>query len=124
MWTPHRIRALSGIKAKQVRVEPAGHENHPLKALMYTSPNGFMLMQVCCSLDSSLVVAEDGRLFTFGDNSLAQLGRAHDEAAAERSADDWLVKKPDGTPLHVHSVAAGLGHCLAITTDGEVCMSL
>ena len=68
------------------------------------------------------MVAEDRRLFTFGDNSLAQLGRAPHQAAADRSAEDWLVKDADGTPLLVASAAAGLSHCLAITECGKVCL--
>ena len=33
-------------------------------------------LQVQCGFDSTLVLSEDGTLFTFGDNSLHQLGRA------------------------------------------------
>ena len=66
-----------------------------------------------------MVVAEDGRLFSFGDNSLAQLGRAPGQAA-ERSAEDWLVKDASGAPLLVTTVAAGLNHCMAVTGSGEV----
>lgn len=67
-----------------------------------------------------MVVAEDGRLFSFGDNSLAQLGRCVPDQAAERSAEDWLVKDADGAPLLVTSVAAGLSHCMAVAKGGEV----
>ena len=31
--------------------------------------------QVVCGFDHTLVLAQDGSLFTFGDNSLCQLGR-------------------------------------------------
>ena len=30
---------------------------------------------MACGFDHTLVLSEDGSLFTFGDNSLAQLGR-------------------------------------------------
>ena len=33
-------------------------------------------LQVQCGFDATLVLSEDGTLFTFGDNSLHQLGRA------------------------------------------------
>lgn len=75
-------------------------------------------MQVQCSLDSSLVLAEDGTLYTFGDNTLCQLGRP---SLPEQGPEDWIVRGPDGAPLRVARVAAGLGHCLAVTLDGEVC---
>ena len=76
------------------------------------------LSQVCCSLDSSLILAKDGTLHTFGDNSLGQLGRP---SLPEHGPEDWLMRDAAGTPLRFKHVAAGLGHCLAVTLDGKVC---
>ena len=36
---------------------------------------GGRIKQVACGFDHTLVLAEDGTLFSFGDNSLCQLGR-------------------------------------------------
>lgn len=74
------------------------------------------LLQVCCSLDSSMVLAEDGTLYTFGDNSLGQLGRP---SRPEHGPEDWIVRGDAGAPLKFERVAAGLGHCLAVTQDGQ-----
>ncbi|KAK9915182.1 hypothetical protein WJX75_005773 [Coccomyxa subellipsoidea] len=89
VWSPQKVIALEGIQAKQV----------------------------CCSLDSSLVLAKDGTLHTFGDNSLGQLGRP---SLPEHGPEDWVVRDAAGTPLRFKHVAAGLAHCLAVTLDGKV----
>ncbi|BDA43656.1 probable ultraviolet-B receptor UVR8 [Coccomyxa sp. Obi] len=89
VWSPRRVLAFEGLKAKQV----------------------------CCSLDSSMVLAEDGTLYTFGDNSLGQLGHP---SRPERCPEDWIVRGDAGAPLKFERVASGLGHCLAVTQDGQV----
>lgn len=108
---------MSGMhRTSLVRVHPCSAECVAgVQALILTPA------QVCCSLDSSLVVGVDGTLFTFGDNSLAQLGRMPGGDAPERSAEDWVVKTADDAALLVTAVAAGLSHCLATTGDGQVC---
>ncbi len=64
-----------------------------------------------------MVLAEDGTLYTFGDNSLGQLGRP---SRPEHCPEDWIVRGDAGAPLKLERVAAGLGHCLAVTQDGQV----
>ena len=50
--------------------------------------------QVACGSDFTLALAQDGSLFSFGDNSLCQLGRPSPpggEAVAPTTAAGWLV---------------------------------
>jgi alpha-tubulin suppressor-like RCC1 family protein len=81
------------------------------------------MTQVCCTLDSSLLLARDGTLYSVGDNSLGQLGRSPTEATAAgewQGPERWIVRAEDGLPLRAHCIAAGLGHCLAVTDSGQV----
>ena len=90
-----------------------------IEVFIYQECDQPCLLQVCCSLDSSLVLAKDGTLYTFGDNSLGQLGRP---SYPEHAPEDWVVRDKAGAPLRFERVAAGLGHCLAVTLDGKVCI--
>lgn len=122
VWTPQKISALSGVKAKQACTKDYSFWLACCGSCMHLKALALMQLQVCCSLDSSLVVGADGTLFTFGDNSLAQLGRAPGYAP-EHSVGDWVVTGAHGAPLRVGAVAAGLSHCLATTGDGQARMS-
>ncbi|MQY14324.1 hypothetical protein SRB5_44880 [Streptomyces sp. RB5] len=62
----------------------------------------------------SLALAEDGRLFGWGDNSYGQLG---DDTTTEHHT-PVEVHLPDG--VQVTQVAAGGGHSLALTSAGDV----
>eukprot|EP00887_Chlorella_sp_A99_P006967 scaffold2.g6967.t1 len=82
VWQPARVELLSGVE----------------------------VVQVACGLDHTLALAADGTLFSFGDNSLQQLGRpspAQGEALVPPDASAWVV-------------AAGLGHCLGVMRDGTL----
>ncbi|PRW58731.1 ultraviolet-B receptor UVR8 isoform B [Chlorella sorokiniana] len=83
---------------------------------------GAVVRQVVCGFDHTLVLAQDGSLFTFGDNSLCQLGRpSQGEAMQPRDATAWLIN-PDfdcGRRIRFRKVAAGLGHCLGVLADGS-----
>jgi hypothetical protein len=51
-------------------------------------------LQIACGCDHTMVLAQDGTLFTFGSNSLAQLGRPSPpggEHVQPRDAGAWLV---------------------------------
>jgi len=61
-------------------------------------------VQIASGLDFSLAVESgSGRLFSFGDNSLGQLGRPA-ATANRRCAEDWLVRDVEGVPLLVDTV--------------------
>lgn len=69
--------------------------------------NHFEVVDVACGLDHSLVLCDNGSLFSFGDNVYGQLGRS--------------LQGPHLQPVDLNkkvvAVAAGLGHSLAITLD-------
>ncbi|KAL4434482.1 hypothetical protein ABPG75_000923 [Micractinium tetrahymenae] len=96
-WEPRRVDALQGVRMKQV----------------------------VCGFDHTMVLAEDGTLFTFGDASLGQLGRPaqkQGEHMAPRFAHSWAVN-PEidcGRRMKFRRIAAGLGHCLGVLFDGGV----
>ena len=82
---------------------------------------------VACGMDSTYCVSETGRMFSFGDNSLGQLGRAdrrEGEHAAPIDASAWEVHVPrESDPskdVKWKRVAAGLGHFLAVSTSGNL----
>jgi alpha-tubulin suppressor-like RCC1 family protein len=52
------------------------------------------MLQVVCGFDHTLVLAEDGSLFSFGDNLLSQLGRAS-QPQASRVLSWGRVDMPD-----------------------------
>lgn len=84
-------------------------------------PAGADPTKVACGLDHTLVACADGRLISFGDNSLQQLGRpVGSYAAGDQAADEWVVCDGAGAPLQVVDVACGLAHSLAITRDHQV----
>ncbi|KFM23122.1 putative E3 ubiquitin-protein ligase HERC3 [Auxenochlorella protothecoides] len=85
VWAPRRVHALDGRG----------------------------IVQVAAGYDHSMALGADGRLYTFGDDSLGQLGRRE---ADPGPADAWLVR---GAPAFA-KVTAGLGHCLALTPCGQL----
>jgi alpha-tubulin suppressor-like RCC1 family protein len=96
-WAPRRVEALGGARAAAA----------------------------ACGFDHTLLLLQDGALLSFGDDSLGQLGRAgraEGEAAAPADALSWQVRAPaeGGGEARFCAVAAGLGHSLAVATDGEV----
>ncbi|CAM6117842.1 unnamed protein product [Calypogeia fissa] len=82
LWEPRRVEALAHERVKQV----------------------------ACGMDHSLALTETGNLYSFGDNSLGQLGRPQGNEPVDS------VKFPLGHSK-VLSCAAGLGHSLAIALN-------
>ncbi|GAB4815690.1 hypothetical protein N2152v2_002736 [Parachlorella kessleri] len=83
------------------------------------------VQQIACGGDHTMALAQDGTLFTFGSNSLAQLGRPSPrggEHQQPRDAGAWLVNPEAscGSGMRFLRVAAGLAHCLAVAQDGSV----
>ncbi|KAK9794903.1 hypothetical protein WJX73_002169 [Symbiochloris irregularis] len=76
------------------------------------------ICQVACTHDSSVALAADGSLHTFGANDLSQLGRDND--ITELGSSSSLVRDANGEELKFAKVAAGLGHSLALARDGRL----
>lgn len=70
---------------------------------------------ISCGMDHSLTLNEQGELWSFGDNSLGQLGRA----IASTSTAVEHVQGPLATERVVH-LGAGLGHSLAVDARRRV----
>ncbi len=66
-----------------------------------------------------MALKKDGTVWTWGLNDRGQLGNGSDAA---QSAEPVQVKSPDGKRAlsDVTSIAAGIGHCLALQKDGSV----
>ena len=64
-------------------------------------------MQVACGFDFSLALAFDGSLFSFGDSSLGQLGRASSNSGST-DPEDWLVRDSEGRPCCIETVCIDL----------------
>ncbi|EFN51325.1 hypothetical protein CHLNCDRAFT_141087 [Chlorella variabilis] len=100
-----------------------------------------LLAGMVCGFDHTMVLAEDGSLFTMGDNSLGQLGRPSQPQArpgaaaaagcslpgehlAPSCASSWIVNPEADCGRRINhprpQVAAGLGHCLGVLADGGV----
>ncbi|OAE29981.1 hypothetical protein AXG93_669s1310 [Marchantia polymorpha subsp. ruderalis] len=89
IWRPHRVEALA-------------HER---------------VRSVACGMDHSLSLTDNGDIYSFGDNSLGQLGRPVNEAPI------GTVAFPDEYPQAI-VIAAGLGHSLAILSKPYTSVAL
>ncbi|KAL2621474.1 hypothetical protein R1flu_001679 [Riccia fluitans] len=85
VWRPHRVEALAHEKVRSV----------------------------ACGMDHSLALTEKGSIYSFGDNSLGQLGRPVNGGESMGT-----LSFPDGETTAV-GIAAGLGHSLAITSESS-----
>jgi alpha-tubulin suppressor-like RCC1 family protein len=90
---------------------------------------GVKLSSIACGMDTTYAITQDGRLLSFGDNSLGQLGRPdvdgkNNFTAAPKDASTWevCVKRESNRAKNVkfRKIAPGLGHCLAVTGGGSV----
>lgn len=147
-WTPQKIVALSSTKAQQVILATGQFQPHHAETtlgrvrcnrLMHHSvccmdaakPAGTSgdssCLQVNCSLDSSLVLTatrEGSQILTFGDNSLGQLGQKEQHTERSKAGPhDWAVCGTDNKPLSALSITAGLSHCMAVLSSGQVSRS-
>ncbi|KAG6557741.1 hypothetical protein Mapa_000507 [Marchantia paleacea] len=89
IWRPRRVEALA-------------HER---------------VRSVACGMDHSLSLTDNGDIYSFGDNSLGQLGRPVNEAPVGTVA--FSDENPQAT-----AIAAGLGHSLAILSKPGLSVAL
>ena len=87
------------------------------------------MMQIATGMDFSLAVEiGSGRLFSFGDDSLGQLGRPATQAGSQR-AEDWIVRDAEGgAPSRgqgnaLHPEGHQLAQDLANTTGVPWCLT-
>jgi alpha-tubulin suppressor-like RCC1 family protein len=78
---------------------------------------GKTVVAVAAGYTHSMALTSDGQVFTWGANDSGQLGND--------SFNDSLVPVPVSTNgvlagKSVAAIAAGVSHCLALTTDGQV----
>jgi alpha-tubulin suppressor-like RCC1 family protein len=111
----------------------AEEEEQALKERCVTTPRevevlrGVRIAAVATAADTSYCITQDGRLLSFGDNSLGQLGRperTEGEYTALQDASPWEVHVPrasdPGRDVLFRRMAAGLGHCVAVTGGGNL----
>ncbi|KAG0590248.1 hypothetical protein KC19_1G084200 [Ceratodon purpureus] len=82
--------------------------------------------EISCGMDHSLTLNEQGELWSFGDNSLGQLGRSvaisTQQSSINTFTDENSVGRVEGpfTRERVLHLGAGLGHSLAANAQGSV----
>ena len=88
---------------------------------------GVKITDIACGMDTTYCITQDGRLISFGDNSLGQLGRPereNGEHTEPKDASCWEVyiqRRSDPTQhVKFRSIAAGLGHVIAVTNNGNL----
>ncbi|GLJ08431.1 hypothetical protein SUGI_0088610 [Cryptomeria japonica] len=97
------------IAEKLVLEELEKEKNLPIcwKPCLVNDLNLLHVVDIACGLDHSLVLCDNGLLFSYGENTYGQLGRLSNGSHLQ-SVD--LNQK-------VVSIAAGVGHSLAIAVD-------
>lgn len=100
-------RAMEGEKDAALAFEPG--------RVTAVLPPGVRAAAVACGMDHSLVLSEDGRIFSFGDNSLGQLGRPPQNPGPSPDPPGPVPGIPCAT-----AVAAGVGHSLAVVGSSRV----
>ncbi|MDX6740857.1 Ig-like domain repeat protein [Actinocorallia sp. A-T 12471] len=77
-------------------------------------PEGVELTAVAAGFDHSLAVTSEGRVLAWGSNTFGQLG----DGTMDDHTTPIEVSLPAG--VTVTGVAGGLGHSIAVTSDGQV----
>ncbi|XP_031554442.1 protein RCC2-like [Actinia tenebrosa] len=106
LWEPHLISSLDGIRIRHIASGPSachsiiitesgtamsfgrndkgqlGHGNTERcdKPTVIERLKYYKIVQASCGKSHSLVLTDDGRVFGFGENKLAQLGQGHQKA--------------------------------------------
>uniref|UniRef100_A0A8D2JI69 Secretion regulating guanine nucleotide exchange factor n=1 Tax=Varanus komodoensis TaxID=61221 RepID=A0A8D2JI69_VARKO len=91
-----------------------GHTEDVMHFTLCTSLTGCPVMQVACGWDFTIILAENGQVFSCGSNSFGQLGVPH--TSGRCTAPGRIESLQD----RVINVAAGLRHALAVSENGSV----
>lgn len=115
------VVSTTTLLQKSVAEDIAQHEAR----LRSSKTSHVSCLHVACGSQHTLVVAEDGRLYSMGLNKAGQLGLGHRlQASAADSIDTWSSCNPTFVDalkdIQVLFVAAGLNHSACITGDGDV----
>ncbi|KAG7667961.1 hypothetical protein Ndes2526B_g01622 [Nannochloris sp. 'desiccata'] len=129
-WPAHGRLGHSFATCKEDEVEEALGGRCVFEPKEIELLRGVKINSIACGMDSTYAITQDGRLLSFGDNSLGQLGRT--ETMMENSqfmevpkdASGWEVRVPresnSSKDVKFRKIAPGLGHCLAVTGGGSV----
>ncbi|KAF4656715.1 hypothetical protein FOZ61_006728 [Perkinsus olseni] len=82
-----------------------------------TRTTPFVIKSIACGAEHTLVLADDGRLFSTGSNQHGQLGRS---TPRERSSDPELAPVSCMPSERIESIACGYFCSFAITVEGEL----
>ncbi|WP_195760232.1 InlB B-repeat-containing protein [Bifidobacterium asteroides] len=83
---------------------------------LVTPPAGVHFTQVSAGYSQSLAIGSDGNLYSWGDNSLGQLGR--DTGSATYDATPGRVSMPTG--ITCTKISGGTFYSLALGSDGNI----
>jgi alpha-tubulin suppressor-like RCC1 family protein len=79
---------------------------------------GKKISKVACGSSYSMLITQDGSLFSFGDNEQGQLGLGPGSRSTRRTWIPSLVAFP--LPTKVIDVACGYNHVVALSSEGHV----
>jgi alpha-tubulin suppressor-like RCC1 family protein len=126
-WPAHGRLGHSFAASAEDEVEEALSRRCVCKPKEVELLRGVKINSITCGMDTTYAITQDGRLLSFGDNSLGQLGRPETiqkEYTAPKDASVWEVRVPresnSAKDVKFRKIAPGLGHCLAVTGGGSV----
>lgn len=81
-------------------------------------PDGIKIKQVTGGFHHSMLLAEDGRVFSWGRGDYGQLGHGNTESITEPKSIEVFEKLPDDN--RVIQISCGDNHSIAVTAKGDV----
>ncbi|XP_003378945.1 putative HECT-domain protein [Trichinella spiralis] len=97
-------------------------ENVRSLTLVESTKNFLKIRQIACGRHHSVMLLDDGSVFSCGNNDFYQLG--HDGIKRKPNLYEnlhWYIDvKQSFVGIHVISVACGDAHCVALTNDGHL----
>lgn len=100
----------------------APRPGYPLEVVSTPSPvfvpSKSPIVQAACGRAHSMILAENGSVFSMGDNSFGQCGRPIQEK--EEYFGKKTITKVNHIPSNIERVECGQDHSFFLTTDGEL----